>query len=533
LLLQLEQDEKGTGMTRISGPAKILSRRRALKLLGASALVPLAGCEGPASVPPSIASDGAGEALHYITLEEAARRISARELSPVDLTRYMLDRIARVDRSLKSYATVMTDQALADARVSEQEIQGGNYRGPLHGIPVAVKDLCYTKDVRTMGGTAVLRDFVPAFDGTVVAKLRAAGAVLLGKLNLSEGATAGYNPAFDVPLNPWNRDRWPGMSSSGSGVAAAAGLCFAAIGTDTGGSIRNPASANGVVGLKPTYGRVSRYGVLVMAESLDHVGPIARSVADAAIMFDVIAGPDPNDPTSLDAPPANAFRDLEQGIRGVRIGIDRDYALKGIDSGQGAALEAALQVLTSLGAELVDVRMPDLTGMTDAWLTICATEMIVAHAANYPSRASEYGPYIREFLAGGARVTPQQLAAAQQLRTAIGAQLTILLDSVDAMIGPSGGDPAWPITHELQVGPLPAYHEAWSAAAPRSSEFTMPMDLAGVPAICLPSGFSPDGLPYSIQFTGRRLSEPMLCRVARAYEQATDWHTRHPKVEAA
>jgi amidase len=219
----------------------------------------------------------------------------------------MLDRIARVDGNLKSYATVMSDQALADARAAEQEIQSGKYRGPLHGVPVAVKDLCYTQGVRTMGGTAVLKDFVPTFDGTVVAKLRESGAVLLGKLNLSEGATAGYNPAFDVPLSPWNRDRWPGMSSSGSGVATAAGLCFAAIGTDTGGSIRNPASANGVVGLKPTYGRVSRHGVLVMGASLDHVGPITRSVADAAIMFDAIAGQDPNDPTSLDAlPPIQA-----------------------------------------------------------------------------------------------------------------------------------------------------------------------------------------------------------------------------------
>src|ERR1044071_5227003 len=226
----------------------LMSRRHALALLGATALLPLRK------------SVAAAEPLHYLSLEGMARRIASRETSPVAITQEMLARIGRVDPVLKSYATVMSDQALADARTAEKEIQAGRYRGPLHGMPIGVKDLCYTKGVRTMGGTAVLRDFVPTFDATVVTKLRAAGAVILGKLNLSEGATAGYNPAMDVPLNPWNHDRWPGMSSSGSGVAVAAGLCFAAVGTDTGGSIRNPASANGVVGVKPTYRRGRRYG---------------------------------------------------------------------------------------------------------------------------------------------------------------------------------------------------------------------------------------------------------------------------------
>jgi amidase len=503
-----------------------LSRRHTLALLGATTLLPLRKLLAAASP----AGKGAVGPLHYLSLEDMAGRIASREISPVAITEQMLARIARVDPILKSYATLTADQAIADARAAEKDIQAGRYRGPLHGMPIGVKDLCYTNGVRTMGGTAVLRNFIPTFDATVVTRLRAAGAVILGKLNLSEGATAGYNPAFDVPLNPWNHDRWPGMSSSGSGVATAAGLCFASIGTDTGGSIRNPSSANGVVGLKPTYGRVSRYGVLVMARSLDHVGPMARRVADAAIMFDAIAGPDRNDPTSLDAPPANTFAALRQGIQGLRIGVDRTYALNGIDGGQAKAIEAALGVIANLGAKIVDVRMPDLTSMLDIWMTICAAEIVEAHAKNYPSRANEYGPYMREFLANGARVTPQQLAAAREKRAALTAQLTTLLDSVDAMAGPAGGDPAWPITHQIQVGSLPDYHQAWSAAAPRSAEFTMPMDLAGVPAICLPCGFSSDGLPYSIQFTGRRLSEATLCRIAHAYEQATPWHTRHPEV---
>jgi amidase len=293
-----------------------------------------------------------------------------------------------------------------------------------------------------------------------------------------------------------------------------------------------PASANGVVGLKPTYGRVSRHGVLAMSPSLDHVGPMAREVGDAAILFDAIAGPDPRDPTALDAPPAQALAGLDLGIRGLRIGLDRDYALKGIDAGQARALEAASEVLKGLGAAIVDIRMPDMTGMVDAWLAICTSEMAAAHAATYPARAQDYGPYLREFLAIGTKVTPDQLAAARRRRAELTRQFSALLESVDAVMGPAGGDPAWPITHALQTGAMGAYHQAWFALAPRSTEFTMPMDLAGVPAICLPCGVSSDGLPYSIQFTGRRLGEAMLCRVAFAYEQATSWRERHPVVDA-
>ena len=232
----------------------------------------------------------------------------------------------------------------------------------------------------------------------------------------------------------------------------------------------------------------------------------------------------------MNEPPSNVLGQIDQGIKNVRIGLDRTYALKGIDSGQAAALENAIKVVESLGARIVEVKMPSVADAVDTWMPICASEMAAAHAANYPSRASEYGPYLREFLAFGLRVTPQQLSAARKRRAELTAQFAALLSSVDGMAGPAGGDPAWPITHELQVGPMAAYHAAWSAAAPRSSEFTMPMDLAGVPAICLPCGFASEGVPYSIQFTGRRLSEGMLCRIAHAYEQATSWHDRHPEV---
>jgi amidase len=352
---------------------------------------------GLASMKAWAAPDPVPEA--YLSLRVVARRIAVREVSPIDLTRRMLERVSRVDSVLKSYATVMRDQAMADAEKAASEIAAGRYRGTLHGMPIAIKDLCWTKGVRTMGGLAMRRNFVPHQDATVVARPRAAGAVVLGKTNLSEGAAAGYNPVMDVPLNPWNHDRWPGMSSSGSGVAAAAGLCFAAVGADTGGSIRNPASANGVVGLKPTYGRVSRYGVMPMAPSLDHVGAIAREVADAAILYDAMAGRGAADPTSLDAPPAEAFRALGGGVRSLKIGLDHAYALERTDRGQARAIEAALKVLEHQGAVITPVRMPDVSAVTPNWLTICSAEMAAAHAATYPSRASEYGPSTRDALA--------------------------------------------------------------------------------------------------------------------------------------
>ncbi|MCH8175858.1 MAG: Asp-tRNA(Asn)/Glu-tRNA(Gln) amidotransferase GatCAB subunit A, partial [Proteobacteria bacterium] len=264
------------------------------------------------------------DSIHYASLSSVAQLIQNREVSPLELTRTMLERIESVDKQLLSYATVTADRALDAARQAEQEINSGRYRGALHGIPVAVKDLCFTRGVRTMGGLKVLKDFVPSYDATVVRKLESAGAVLLGKLNLTEGALSGYNPDFDIPRNPWGEKLWAGVSSSGSGVATAAGLCFASLGTDTGGSIRYPSMANGIVGLKPTYGRVSRYGVLALAESLDHVGPMTRSTLDAAIVLQAIAGADANDATTLDATLPDIAASLKPDaidLSGVRIGV--------------------------------------------------------------------------------------------------------------------------------------------------------------------------------------------------------------------
>ena len=273
--------------------------------------------------------------LHYQTITEVAERIRSRELSPVELTEAQLNRIAELDGELKSYATVMAEPAMAAARAAESEIASGRYRGSLHGVPIAVKDLCFTAGVATMGGAQVLRDLVPDFDSTVVRKLNDAGAIILGKLNLTEGAMAGYNPAFDIPINPWGADRWAGASSSGSGVATAAGLCYGSLGSDTGGSIRFPAAACGTVGIKPTWGRVSRYGVLALAESLDHVGPMTRSAADAGVMLQALAGHDPKDPTSLHARVPAMLSGLGKGVEGIRIGVDERYIGDDVDGGDG------------------------------------------------------------------------------------------------------------------------------------------------------------------------------------------------------
>ena len=501
-----------------------LSRRRLLALMGGSVL---ASCSSDSMTDPPNPGDIDAATLPFASLRDVARLIEAKHISPVELTQMILDRISIVDPRLKSYATVMADHALAAARIAEQEIHAGNYRGPLHGVPIAVKDLCYTKGIRTMGGLGVLADFVPNYDATVVSKLEQSGAILLGKLNMTEGAMAGYHPDFDIPVNPWRDDLWAGASSSGSGVATAAGLCFASLGSDTGGSIRFPAMTNGIVGLKPTYGRVSRYGVLVLAASLDHVGPMTRRTADAAIVLEAIAGFDPNDPTSLEAPVPDMLQGLARGVDGVTIGFDRSFATAGVDPSLIASMDEALAQLERLGAEVREVELPEWTDeIQQAWFTICASEARVAHEANYPSRANEYGQYLREFLAQASDFTDADYAAASQIRTQFNERFRAALWSADAIATPAGGVP-FAFSQESQRGGMDQFDQLIKNLEPR---FTFPADFAGTPTISLPCGFTEEGLPLTIQFMGSVLTEPMLCRIGHAYEEATAWHEKHPGV---
>jgi amidase len=461
-----------------------------------------------------------------LSLADVATLIAARELRSVDVTQQLLARVAAVDGRLQSYVTVLSERAMARAARADVEIRSGQYRGPLHGVPIAVKDLCQTRGVRTMAGTKVLADFVPDVDATVVARLEAAGAVILGKLALCEGAFGPYYPGLQVPVNPWDATRWSGVSSSGCGVATAAGLCFGSVGTDTGGSIRYPSAANGCVGLKPTYGRVSRYGVVGLAPSMDHVGPMTRTVEDAAIMFDAMAGPDPRDPTSLPGPVPPVRAELRRGIAGLRVGFDRRYATDNVDPDVATAMDDVLAALTRLGASVVTVTMPDVSQVGRAWLDLCAVEALAVHAKTFPSRASDYGPGLRGALASGQRVTPAALAAAARVRSDVSAFIESMLSTVDCLVCPSMANSA----RVKEANPFDEETDASWAENVRNDIHTQPFNFSGSPTLSVPCGFSTDGLPLSVQFVGRRLSEAVVCRVGHAYEQATRWHSQHPVV---
>jgi amidase len=463
--------------------------------------------------------------LYFHTIAELATLIQSQQVSPVEVTQILLERIAQLDGRYKSYATVMADHALEEARVAERDIRAGAYRGSLHGVPVAVKDLCFTRGVRTMGGTMALAGHVPDSDATVVTRLHEAGAILLGKLNLTEGAMGGYHPDFAIPVNPWHAERYAGASSSGSGVATAAGLCFGSLGSDTGGSIRFPAAACGVVGLKPTWGRVSRYGVLALAESLDHVGPMTRSTLDAAIMLQAIAGHDPHDPTSLLEPVPDLVTGIAAGLRDVRLGFDAQYASQGVDSELADAVVAGVGVLESLGATIVPVQLPDLVPYLAAWPTLCTAEAVAAHASTYPSRRDEYGPWFRGWLDLGASVSGADYARANNLRAACNGLLRAIWQPIDALVCPAMPTPAFPVTPEGLYGPMPG--GGFNMARLR---FTAPYNFNGAPTLTVPCGLSRDGLPLSLQFVGKHLGELLLCRIGHAYEQATAWHTLRPPV---
>ena len=461
--------------------------------------------------------------LPHLSLTEISSRIHSRELSPVDVTRALLERIERLDPRLRSYVTVLPSSALAQAARAERDLGQGKPRSPLHGVPVAVKDLCATKGIRTTCGTAVLADWIPDHDATVVERLSQAGAVILGKLKLTEGAFAQHHPSVAPPVNPWSAERWTGVSSSGSGVATAAGLCYGSLGTDTGGSIRFPAACNGIVGLKPTYGRVSRHGVFPLSVSFDHVGPMTRTVADAAAMLQVLAGFDPLDPTSRREATSDYSSGLGSSIRGTTIGFDEAYCTEGVDPQVASALVAALEVLGELGAETRPMSVPPVQELLEGWNPFVGVEAALAHQRTFPERSSEYGPDLRRFLELGLNVTGPQYAQIQAAREAFRGRLAMVFEGVDLIACPSMMAPAPPLAL------LAALTES-QEAVPSLLKFTAPFNFSGSPTLSLPCGFSEEGLPISLQLVGRDLGEGDLLRVGHAYEQATDWHTRRPPV---
>lgn len=463
--------------------------------------------------------------LHWLGAVDLAREIAARRVSPVEVVEAHLARIEARDGRLKSYLAVFTDAAREGARSAEARLTRGEPLGPLHGVPVAVKDLYAVAGTPTTAGSRFLTE--PAReDSTVVARLRGAGAIILGKLNLHEFAYGpeGINIHYGTSWNPWDpaTHRMPGGSSSGSGVAVAAGLAPVGMGSDTGGSIRIPAACCGTVGLKPTYGRVSRAGVVPLSWSLDHAGPLTRRVADAAAILGAIAGYDPRDPSTSVLPVPDYVAGLAGSVKGLRVGLFREYVEES-DGEVRAAVEAAAKVLADLGCRVEDVAIPRARFALGTSMAILGPEAMAFHEPLLRRHAREYAPDVRRRLLVGRFLSATDYVKGQRARRLIRDEVDEVLRRVDCLIAPTLPIAAPPVTAtEVRVGAR--------TEAPRSllTSFTRLFNISGHPAVAVPCGFTASGLPVSLQLAGRAFDEVTILRLAYAYEGATEWHTRRP-----
>ena len=464
--------------------------------------------------------------IPFLTVAELGRLIRAREVSPVEATEAYLERIDRIDGRLNSYITVCHEEARQAAREAEQAIAAGQYRGPLHGIPVAVKDQFDTAGIRTTYGSALEWDHVPSEDAVVVAKLKEAGAVLLGKLNLSEFALGeSFHHPGGQPRNPWDLSRNPGISSSGSAASTAAFLCATALAEDTGGSTRIPAAWSGLTGLRPTWGRVSRRGVAGVSWSMDTVGPISRSAEDCALTFQAIAGHDPQDPYSWNSPVPDYEQELQGGVDGLRVGVLREKVAEGgLEPGVRQIIESAVAQLGELGATTREISIPIVENA--GAVSKCITDMdgAAVHYERLRTRAAEYDHNTRVRLLTAILTPAQAYYKAQKVRTLIRQAVLAVLEEVDVIVLPTS-----PTVAPL----LPAEAGITSQEDARSRiagvrNFTGAFNVAGVPALSIPCGFSDGNLPLSLQIVGRPMADGLLMRVAHAYQQATDWHLRRP-----
>ena len=461
--------------------------------------------------------------LHFLTIHQAGELIRNGELSPVELTRACLERIEQTDDRLHSFILLLADEALKQARVAESESLRGDYRGPMHGIPFALKDLYDTAGVRTTSGSQVDIDRIPAEDATTTARLKAAGGILLGKLAMHEFALGGpdWTTPFEPPRNPWNPDHITGGSSSGSGSAVASGQCMGALGSCTGGSIRGPASLCGIVGLKPTYGRVSRFGVVTLSWSQDHAGPMTWTVEDTAYMLQAIAGYDPKDPTSSRAPVPDYSLSLREDIRGVKLGLPRHYFFDpdpSVNPEVVATVETAVAVLQELGAHVEEVSLPSLEHVRAANSVIMVSEAYAYHEPNLKARPQDFGEIVRGRFRVGALMSAADYLQAQRVRTRARRDFAEVLSRVDLLVTPTMAQPA---------AAFEGYDPAITA---RGRSFTAPFNATGLPAISVPCGFTEGGLPIGMQIAGKPFDEPGVIQAAYTYQQHARWRDTRPPI---
>ncbi|WDZ75263.1 amidase [Ensifer adhaerens] len=461
--------------------------------------------------------------LAYLGLTEVGALIRERSVTAKEVVEAQLQRIATLDKDLNSYALVLGTSARAQADEADREIAAGRHRGPLHGVPIAVKDLFWLKGAPTAAGTTVHGAFVPSEDATVVRRLREAGAVLIGKTQLTEGAYSDHHPSVTPPRNPWDSAYWPGISSSGSGVATAAGLCYGALASDTGGSIRWPAAANGVTGLKPTWGRVSRHGTFALAASLDHVGTMARNTLDAATMLAAIAGSDPRDPTALQDSVPDYRAAADMGVRGLRVGIDQAWNSADVDPETQAALQEALRVLADLDAQILEVRFPDVPQIVADWVSNCAVEAAVAHETSFAAHREQYGAVLAGVIETGRALSGIDYQKILLRRAAFRGEVDALFSSIDLLLTPV--QPFAPLTLKT-IATLGEQPELIT----RLQRYTCPFDMSGHPTLTFPGGFSNTSMPIGLQLVAGRLKEANLVAGGAAFQTATSWHQRHPEI---
>ena len=461
-----------------------------------------------------------------LTVTQASQALRTKDISAVELTQSYLERIEALNPKINAYITVTAERALDDAQRASDELIAGKARGPLHGVPIGLKDLYETAGIRTTGGSKFHADHIPAQDCPAAQRLREAGTILLGKLNTHEyayGVTTN-NPHYGATRNPWNLDHIPGGSSGGSGAAIAAGLATATLGTDTGGSIRMPASVCGVVGFKPTYGRVSKAGVLPLSYLFDHAGPITRTVEDAALMLNAIAGYDPTDATTIRTPVAEYTSALLNGLQGLRIGVPRTYFFDHLEDDVAVAVEQAIDELRALGAEVRDIDLPDVGAGVAALFGIVLAEAQEIHAKNMQSHPLDFGTDVHAILTGEPPDTPTLMQALRQ-RDALSVAVRNAFESVDLLVTPSTPIVAARIDQETV-----AYGGLEEPILMAMIRCTAPFNATGHPALSLPCGFTAAGLPVGLQIVGRTFDEVTVLRAGHAYEQATGWYKQRPQL---